>query len=202
MATFTADAYISETPRRKYITSAEFRAKPFGVPLKQFSDFQIEDFIEIATVAVEQFTERIFAHQSHTETFVGDGSLTHLCHEYPLTSVTSLTRVALGGSGATDTYDVTNRLIRTTANDSVGRIELDGLDANIGSFSTSYKYTLVYTAGYHSIPAGVKHATALWASELMRPDYGGVSTSTPEIVPLTTEQIIELLTPIKRRRIG
>jgi hypothetical protein len=183
---------------RQHLTAQEFRAKPLGVSLKQFTDPQLDDFIQIATEAVEGFTERIFVKQSYTEKFVGDGSTTFLANNYPLVAVTSLSQATNAITPAVTTYDI-NRLLRTTANDACGRIALDGL-GTITAFSGTSLYTLVYEAGYAAIPMTIKQATALWVAELMQPDYAGAGAGV-EVVPLTTEQIVELLTPHKRRRI-
>lgn len=183
-----------------YLTPAEFREKPFGIPLRQYSDEMLEDYIEIASANVDAFCERHFGQATYTEVFRGDGSNTHLVYQYPIISVTSLAEQTIEDTPVTSSYPVSTGLIRTTNNDSVGRIELNGLD-DISAFSPANLYTLVYVGGYATIPAVVKHATALWVSELLKPDYGGAQETVPEIVPITNQQIADLLVPIRRRRI-
>lgn len=184
---------------RQYITADEFKAKPLGISLRQMETDQIDDFLQVATAAVENYCERIFSEETHVETFRGDGSKTYLTYQYPVVSITSITAKNLS-TGDTVTYD-TEAVIDTSQNWASGRIEMDGTDDNITSFSTGYLFTVTYVAGFADVPPVVKHGTALWATELMRPDYGGINQATPEIVPMTTEQIIELLSPYRRRRI-
>lgn len=186
---------------RQYITPAEFRAKPFGVALRQYSDPMLVDYIEIATANVETFTERIFAETTYTDTFKGDGSTTHLVYQYPITTIVSLDETTIEATPVVTAYDVAH-FIRTSANDAIGKLEMDGLDENIFTFVGSNLYTVEYTAGFAAIPVAVKHATALWVSELIKPDYGGAQESVPEIVPLTSQQIGDLLIPLRRRRIS
>lgn len=195
MPGFTADAII-KIQARAYVTPAEVRALPLGVSLRQLTDPQLQEYIEVATSNVEEYTERIFSLQEYTETFRGDGSVTHLLREYPITKITSITETD-PASGASRTYDIANHLVRTTVNDGCGRIELDGLDpSGINSFYAGYIYKVVYSAGYAFIPVGVKHATKLWVTELIQPDFGK-----DDAVPLSSQQIIELLDPVRRRRI-
>lgn len=174
---------------RQYMTAAEFRARPFGVPLRQFEDDQINEFLQVATEAVENHCERVFSSLDWTETFMGDGTDSFLVQQYPITAIKSITKDGVA-------LDEDSVFVRTTLNDNMGRLQLDG-----DTFSASSTYVVTYTAGFSPVPATVKHATGLWATELMRPDYGGASGEVPEIVPLTTEQIVELLQPLRRRRI-
>lgn len=183
---------------RAYITPAEFRAMPLGIK-GNYSDEQLQQYIEVATANVEAFTERIFTSAYYTETFRGDGSLTYLAYQYPLINVVSLKQSSIEETPVVTTYS-TDRLVLTSNNVDVSRIELDGA-GEFSSFSTSYIYELQYRAGYSTIPPVVKHATALWASELIKPDFAGASLEVPEIVPFSTQQIVELLAPLRRRRI-
>ena len=88
---------------RKYITANEFKDKPLGIALRQYSSDQLDSFIEIATAQVEQYCERVFQLTTYTESFVGDGSSTYLTQEYPLVSVTSLSQTTLSTTPVTTT---------------------------------------------------------------------------------------------------
>lgn len=184
---------------RQYATADDYRAIASGAPHRQYSDAQLDYYLQVATANVEQWTERIFQQQTYTETFVGDGSATHLVYEYPIISVTSLQEDTIAASPVTTVMDET-ALVLSDRNLGSGRIELDGTD-DVSAFSPSALYTLSYSGGFVEIPIAVKHATCLWAAELLRPDYAGVRSDAPEIVPLTTEQITELLGPLRRRRV-
>jgi hypothetical protein len=184
-----------------YITPAEFRVRPFGIALRQYTDDLLSEYIEIASANVDSFTERHFSEASYSEVFRGDGSKTHLVYQYPIVSITEITQKTIDTAPTVTTLD-TDRLVRTSSNDAMGRIELDGLDNNISSFGAGNLYTVEYVGGYATVPVAVKHATALWVSELLKPDFGGAQEEVPEIVPLTNQQIADLLVPLRRRRIG
>lgn len=185
---------------RQYITADEFKDKPLGIALRQYSSDQLQSFIEIATEQVETYTERILASTTYTETFVGDGSSTYLTTQYPLISVTSISQTTISTSPVTTTV-TPSTLVRTTETDKYGKI-LIGPSSEITSFSPDSKYTIVYTAGYATLPPAIKHATALFVSELVKPDYGGAQDTTPEIIPISSQQIADLLSIYRRRRIG
>jgi hypothetical protein len=170
-----------------------------GAPTRQYTDAQLDYYLQVATANVEQWTERIFEQQTYTEVYRGDGYNTHLVYEYPIISVTSIKQDTISDVSVETIMDPT-KLVLDDRNLSVGRIELDGFD-EVTTFSPSSLYTLVYEGGFATLPIAVKHATVLWAAELLRPDYAGVRSDAPEIVPLTTEQITELLGPLRRRRV-
>lgn len=197
----TADAIIGEVLPRMYITADEFRAKKVGQPNRQYSDDQLEDLIAVATANVEAYTERVFSSASYTEKFRGDDSLTHLVYQYPIISITSLAETTIDTTPVTTNYDIANHLVRTTTNDAMGRIEMDGLDPDISAFSSYSLYTVIYTGGYSVIPPAVKHATALWVSELLRADIDLRRENDERAIPLSSEQIAEILNPLRRRRI-
>lgn len=185
---------------RKYITAAEFKDKPLGIALRQYSSDQLDSFIEIATEQVETFCERVFEQTTYTETFIGDNSNTYLTLQYPLISVTSISETTLETTPTTQTI-TPSTLVRTSETDKFGKVRL-GPASEVGTFSANAKYTIVYTAGYATLPPAIKHATALFVSELVKPDYGGAQDSTPEIIPLTSQQIADMLSIYRRRRIG
>ena len=185
---------------RQYITSDEFKDKPLGIALRQYSSDQITSFIEIATEQVETFTERILSSATYTETFIGDGSSTYLTTQYPLTSITSISETTIATTPIT-TAVTASTLVRTTETDKFGKIRL-GPSSEVTVFTPGAKYTIVYTAGYITLPPAVKHATALFVSELVKPDYGGAQDTTPEIIPISSQQIADILSIYRRRRIG
>lgn len=185
---------------RKYITAAEFKDKPLGIALRQYSSDQLDSLIEIATEQVESYCERVFEQTTYTETFVGDGSGTYLTLQYPLISVTSISQTTIATTPIT-TSVTANTLVRTSETDKFGKVRL-GPASEVEVFSPDAKYTIVYTAGYATLPPAIKHATALFVSELVKPDYGGAQDSTPEIIPLSSQQIADLLSIYRRRRIG
>lgn len=184
---------------RQYATADDYRTMVTGAPTRQYNDAQLDYYLQVATANVEAWTERIFSQQTYMERFRGDGSTTRLVYQYPVISVTSLQEETIADVPVTTVMDE-SKLILDDLNLSVGRIQLDGYDT-ISSFAPSSLYELVYEGGFAALPIAVKHATVLWTAELLRPDYAGVRSDAPEIVPLTTEQITELLGPLRRRRV-
>jgi len=185
---------------RKYITADEFKNKPLGIALRQYSSDQLDSLIEIATEQVESYCERIFESTTYTETFIGDGAATYLTNQYPIISVTSLSQATVESSPVV-TSITPSTITRTTDGDKFGKLTL-GPNSETTAFSGGAKYTIVYTAGYATLPPAIKHATALFMSDLLKPDYGGAQDSTPEIIPITMQQIADLLSIYRRRRIG
>ena len=181
-----------------FITAAEFRAVPLGVSLKQITDEQLDELISVAQENVEAFCDRHFASAYYTEEWMGDGSTKYITEEYPIISVVTLTQTD-PSSGTVTSLDIT-KLRNMPLQTASGIIELDGYDT-VTTFSTAYKYSIYYRAGYTTIPVAIKHATKLWTAELLQPDFAGATTTTPNVIPITTEQITELLIPYKRQRI-
>lgn len=180
---------------RRYITAEEFKARPLGISMRQYTDEMLEDYIEVATAAVEDLCERVFTEVEYTETLRGTGTEKLLLNNYPVVEIDSINETTIS-DGATESVDITG-LIRSDLHDASGILELSD-----GGWSAGSLYEVTYTAGYDTIPAPVRHATAVWVSELLKPDYAGPSLDVPEIVPFSTQQIVELLTPYKRRRVG
>lgn len=180
---------------RRYITADEFKARPLGISMRQYTDEMLTDYIEVATAAVEDLCERVFEEAEYTERLRGDGTTTMRLANYPIAAIDSITATAIGEE-TVETID-TDDLIRTDLNDAAGILELAS-----SAWSPGTIYEVTYTAGYDTVPGPVRHATAVWVSELLKPDYAGPTMEVPEIVPFSTQQIVELLTPYKRRRIG
>lgn len=186
---------------RQYATADEYRALKSGAPNQQYQDVELDSYLQVATANVEQFCERIFEQQTYTEDFVGTGRASHLVYQYPIISVTSATQNTLAISPVQTAYD-TDRFLLTTQNLASGRLLMDGLSTDgTTTWSGDSRWSVVYEGGFAEIPPVVKHATLLWTSELLRPDYAGVRSDAPEIIPMTTEQILELLEPLRRRRL-
>lgn len=183
---------------RQYLTAEEFRTRKFfSMPNRQYDNSVLDEYLQIATANVEAYTERIFLSQQYTEKFQGDGTLTYLAEQYPLTAISSLTQTVISDGSVTNGDP--SKLVRTDRNDSISRIELTGTDS-VTSFRGDAIFTLIYTAGFATVPGVVKHATGLWCAELLRGDYGNTDRA-PQVVPMTSQQIVELLNPIRRRRI-
>lgn len=173
-----------------------FDKLPLGLT-KQMQPYMesIDTFLETASEQVEMYCERKFALQTHVEQIWGTGRNKLMLDQYPVTGVTSISfEDDYGGNWTVDTNYV--------------RFHPSGVlewkfPISQGPWRRDRIYTVTYTAGFDPVPGPIKHATALWATELMRPNFGGPQPERPaELVPFTTETIGELLENYRRRRIG
>lgn len=155
----------------------------------------IDMFIESASEQVEAWCDRKLEFQEHTEIYYGNGTNRLVLDQYPAHTITSVTYESTYGGPFTL--------------DSAGlRLHPAGIlefryPTTLGPWRRDSLYTVKYMAGFNPVPAPIKHATALWVTELMRPNFGGPQPErTAEIVPFAREQIEILLDPYTRRRIG
>jgi hypothetical protein len=173
-----------------------FNMLPLGTT-KQMQPYMeaIDTFLETASQQVEAYCERKFELQEHVEVLWGTGRQKLIVDQYPVQSIQSVTyEDDFGGSWSHDP--------------NYFRVHPSGVlewkfPMSQGPWRRDRIYTVTYTAGYDPVPAPIKHATALWATELMRPNFAGPQPERPaELIPFTTEQIGELLENYRRRRIG
>lgn len=174
-----------------------FKRLPLGINEKAMPSLEaLEEFIATASDQVERFCDRKFLTGTRVENIRGSSMNELIVDEWPMTALTSVTWV--DDNANTGTTDVSTLRFSTA-----GVIEFKNLIN--GPWRSDRLYTVTYVSGYAlaDIPRPVKHAVALWTSDLMRPSFGGPSRERPpELVPLTTEQIGELLENYRRRRIG
>lgn len=178
------------------ITREYFDKLPLGLT-KQMQPFMesIDLFIQTASEQVEAYCERKFELQEHVEVLYGTGNNRILVDQYPVQSVDTITyEDDFGGSWTVDTNYI--------------RVHPSGVlewkfPVTQGPWRRDRIYTITYTAGFDPVPGPIKHATALWTTELLRPNFAGPTPERPaELVPFTTEQIGEMLENYRRRRIG
>lgn len=174
-----------------------FKRLPLGINEKAMPQAtSLQEFIETASEQVERFCDRKFLSSQRVEDVYGSGEYRLMLDEWPVTALTTVTWV--DADGQTGSVDVSLLRFRESG-------VVEWVDRANGPWYRSRLYTVTYTAGYalSEMPRPIKHAVALWATDLMRPSYAGPSRERPpELVPLTTEQITELLENYRRRRIG
>lgn len=174
-----------------------FKRLPLGINERAMPPTEsLQEFIETASEQVELFCDRRFLSSQRVEEVRGTDRAELLLDEWPVTALTSVTWIDTAGTTGT----VDTSLLRFSEG---GVVSFKNLTD--GPWYSSRLYTVTYTAGYtaESMPRPLKHAVALWTTELMRPSFGGVSTQRPpEFVPLSTEQIEDLLDNFRRRRLG
>lgn len=174
-----------------------FKLLPLGVNEKAMpANEALAEFIETASEQVEIFCDRHFLSAQRIEKIRGTDQQSLMVDEWPVTALASLSWT--DDLGLTDT--IATNLVNFTA---AGVLTF--IDQRNGPWLKSRVYTVTYTSGYstQTMPRPVKHAVALWATDLMRPSFGGPSKQMPpEFIPFTESQITELLDGFRRRRMG
>jgi hypothetical protein len=173
-----------------------FDKLPLGTT-KQMQPFMesVDTFIQTASEQVEAYCERKFELQEHTEHIWGTGRNKLIVDQYPVRSIEGITYEDNFGA----TYTVDTNYVRFHPS---GVLEWK-FPITQGPWRRERIYEVTYTAGFDPVPGPIKHAVALWATDLMRPNFAGPSPAQPaELVPFTTTQIGELLENYRRRRIG
>lgn len=174
------------------LTPEEFSRLPLGlrqVQQDKIGELPLASFIETASQQVAIFCKRQLESGTVTQVLPGNGANKIVLGEWPVTAITSLT--SEDTSGTVTDLDVTK--VRFTES-GIARL-VDG-----STFTTGYLYTFTYTAGYDPIPFPLKHATALWTTELLQPMFNQGSAGKPvALIELSSEQISELLENFKRK---
>lgn len=177
---------------REYFESLPLGVKNRAMPYSE----NLDTFLETASAQVEAYCERKFELQTHVESIYGSGHNTILLNQYPVVQLESISYE--------DEWTSVPQYIAVDAirYDESGVLNLK-YPGTMGPWRTDRIYIVSYTAGYDPVPAPIKHATALWATELMRPNFIGPQPERPaDLVPLSTQQIADLLDNYRRRRLG
>lgn len=180
------------------ITPTEFKSYPLPVSAKQWSmvgDDQLEIVIGFATEHLEDYMDRSISIGTYVSKLWGSSGWLQLMPVYPIVDLVSVT--AYDSYHNPTSYDLTDFWIDHEA----GIIEW--YNKNRYKFTKSSRWVFEYTAGYAVTPGPVKHAVALQTVKMLQPLFRGGSNFTEvELITEIDEQIVELLDPYKRRRIG
>lgn len=152
----------------------------------------LQTYIETASTVVENFCDRVFTEQQFTEVLAGRDSYRLILGQYPVASIDEVTWEDTGSLTMTGTHDAS--LFRA---EEWGAVvwKYKGTE----QFRAGRLYTVKYTAGYATIPGPVKHATALGVAQLLQPNFAGPNDTVPELVPQTTQMMVDLLDDYRRR---
>lgn len=112
--------------------------------------------------------------------------------DFPVNSLTSVTFESDGGGS--EAVDIT--LIRILPG---GILEFK---KSSNSFRSDGLYTVVYNAGYNTVPGDIKRATALKVADLMSPLYRGAQEREVNMVSDIEEKIVDLLEEYRRERVS
>lgn len=186
------------------ITVDELKALPVGLkgPRSWPESVDLQSYIDTASTMVENFLDRKIASQSVVETLRGRDSYRLILKEFPATALTSVGWED-DTTGSTGSVDIA--LLRLDESGILefkrrGMVNSGYVYANLDWFDRARLYTVTYTAGYNPVPGPVKHAVALQVSELLRPNFMGPGADVPaDLVPLSTQLIVDLLDDYRRR---
>lgn len=174
------------------LTPEEFKRLPLGLrdtQMDKMGELGLADFIATASQQVAEFCRRQLEPGEVKQEVVGNGANRLLLGEWPVTDISAVT--VEDGAGTIETLDPAG--FRYTTSGIVRFV--DG-----STFTAGYIYTFTYTAGYSPVPYPLKHATALWTTELMQPVFNQGSAGKPvALIELSSEQISELLENFKRK---
>ncbi len=159
-------------------------------PLPDALDILITD----ASDWVENYCDRQLDSASVVDVVRGKDRNRIIVNQFPVTAVATISFEPDTGSAAL-TVDPANVRILSS-----GILEFKS-PLN-GPWRSDGTYTITYTAGYSTIPANVKRATALKVADLMRPQYQGPTDREVNMVSNLEEQILDLLEYYRRERIG
>lgn len=180
------------------ITPEFLKSYPLPVTDAQWAkvgDAKITAVSAYAADHIEDWLDRSVLSANVEDRLKGTGMYTMMLSTWPVTSITSI-----------KSYDnlyneTTEDLDEIYVNDSSGILEWKKRGKY--SFYKSKIYVVSYVAGYSSVPGPIIHATALQTVKMLQPLFrGGTSFVETELIMELDEQIVELLDPYKRRRIG
>jgi hypothetical protein len=176
------------------ITVLEFKALPLGLPDKVFDkigDPALQIFIDTASTQVANHCSRQLESAEIEQEMDGNGDYVAVLREYPVTELASVEWE--DDLGTTGTEDVTKLRVSSSG-------IIRWVNKRYGPFLRSRRYTVTYTAGYEVVPGPIKHATAIWTTELLQPVYNqGAAGKPATLIELSSEQIAELLEDYRRK---
>jgi hypothetical protein len=181
------------------IDSAYIKSIPIPIKDSQWDSIgeeQIQVAIDEAEEYIEDYLDRHIASAYYTETVNGRGRPFLVMEEYPITYISSIT--SYDQSYTEETYDVDDFMIDANA----GMIAWKDKVRN--NFEFGKTYTVVYQAGFYPVPLPIKKALALQSIEMLQPLFRKTNSamSMVDLIPNSTEMIVEFLEKYRRKRIG
>lgn len=180
------------------ITVEYLKSMPLPIKDAQWDKID-EDFLEEIVGAagdfLEDYLDRKIALTVYTERVQGKGGSRLILQHYPLVSLNAITELDEIDTGIA--HDLSSFVLHNDA----GMIEWK--DKYRNWFSPYRTYLVNYNAGYATIPAPLKLATAYQAYELLQPVLRGSRDMNPvDFVPGTSEKFVELTEKYRRKRLA
>ena len=175
--------------------------RPTPIPIKDsqwdaIGEDQIQDAIDEAEEYIIDYLDRHIASDYFTDKIVGRGRPFLVLEEYPVTELISI--YSYDDAYSSEYYDNNDFII----NESAGMLEWKDKESN--RFVYGKTYIIDYVAGYQNVPLPIKKALALQTIELLQPIFRKTNSamSMVDLVPNSTELIVEFLERYRRKRIG
>jgi len=175
--------------------------KSIPIPIKDsqwdaIGEEQIQVAIDEAEQYIEDYLDRHIASAYYTEKVAGRGRPFLVMEEYPVTYVSSIE--SYDQAYTSESYDTDDFIIDANA----GMIEWK--DKTRNNFELGKTYIVNYQAGFYPVPLPIKKALALQTIEMLQPIFRKTNSamSMVDLVPNSTEMIVEFLEKYRRKRIG
>lgn len=181
------------------IDSNYLKAMPIPIKDSQWDAIgepQIQLAIDEAEEYIQDYLDREIPSAYYTEFVHGRGRATLVLEQYPITYLYAIS--SIDELGVFEGYNVSSFSIDAEA----GMVSWKNKVENI--FESGKEYIVSYQAGYYPVPITIKKAISLQALEMLQPIFRKTNTamSMVDLVPNSTEMIVELLEKYRRKRIG
>jgi hypothetical protein len=157
---------------------------------------QIQLAIDEAEEYIMDYLDRRIASNYYTERVPGRDRPFLILEEYPITYLSSVYSHDMYGS--TEYYDTGDIFVDADTG------MLEWIDKSQNMFEKGKTYIVNYQAGYYPVPVTIKKALAYQSMEMLQPIFRKTNTtiSMVDLIPNSTEMIVELLEKYRRKRIG
>lgn len=181
------------------IDSNYLRAIPIPIKDNQWDaigEEQIQLAIDEAEEYIMDYLDRHIPSAYYTEKINGRDRPFLVLEEYPITYLSSIYSYDIYGSS--EYYDTNDIIINADA----GMLEWKNKAENI--FRYNRTYVIHYQAGFYPVPVTIKKAIAYQAMENLQPMFRKTNSavSMVDLIPNSTEVIVEFLEKYRRKRIG
>lgn len=175
--------------------------KSIPIPIKDsqwdaIGEEQVQQAIDEAEEYIIDYLDRHIASAYFTEEVNGRDRPSLVMEEYPIDHVVSIE--SYDAYNTITQYDVSDFYIHSDA----GIITWKNQAQNM--FYKGNTYIVEYQAGFSPVPLPIKKALALQTIEMLQPIFRKTNSalSMVDLIPNSTELIVELLEKYRRKRIG
>jgi hypothetical protein len=175
--------------------------KSIPIPIKDsqwdaIGETQIQQAIDEAESYIIDYLDRHIASAYFTEEVAGRDRPSLVMEEYPIDHIESIHSYDL--SHNITQYDLEDFYLHEDA----GIISWKNQTKNL--FYKNNVYVVEYQAGFSPVPLPIKKALALQTIEMLQPIFRKTNSamSMVDLIPNSTELIVELLEKYRRKRIG